>query len=68
MTIAETFPELSKFIDEMPFKLSYNSAVETNMTSLGDYYDSLEMLFKKYHITHNCSLPLSENLKKNKTL
>lgn len=64
MTISDTFPELSKFIDEMPVKLYYTSAVVSNMSSLDDYYDSLEMLFQKYHITHKGSKPFQEQINK----
>ena len=52
MSIDETFPELSKFIDEMPVNFSdpVNSGI--NIQNLKDYYQSLEALFKNYSTNH----------------
>ena len=49
MTIKDTFPELSKYIEEMPITIPNSSNPEINIKTLTDYYESLEGLLKKYH-------------------
>ncbi|MFT5754002.1 MAG: hypothetical protein ACI9FW_002226 [Flavobacterium sp.] len=49
-TIKEEYPELSKFIHEMPMNNSENE--EVNLKSLKKYYNSLEDLLDKYAKTH----------------
>jgi len=53
MLIEEKFPELSKYVDEMPISApdAVNPAV--NQKNLQDYYDSLLALLKKYNTNHN---------------
>ena len=53
MLIEEKFPELSKYVDEMPVSApdAVNPAV--NQKNLQDYYDSLLALLKKYNTNHN---------------
>jgi hypothetical protein len=52
MTIKESFPELSKYIEEMPITIPNNSNPQINLKSLKDYYDSLDNLMKKYDTNH----------------
>ena len=48
--IHEEFPELSKFIQEMPENNSEND--EVTVKSLENYYESLKAMLKKYAKTH----------------
>jgi hypothetical protein len=54
MTIAieAQFPELSKYIEEMPITIANTANPEINMEILTDYHDSLVALFKKYAANH----------------
>jgi hypothetical protein len=52
MTIKELFPELSKYIEEMPVTIPNSSNPEINIKKLKDYYDSLDNLMKKYATNH----------------
>jgi hypothetical protein len=52
MTIKESFPELSKYIEEMPITIPNSSNPEINIKTLKDYYDSLDNLMKKYANNH----------------
>ena len=49
-TIQQKFPELSKYIIEMPVEASEND--EINVKNLEDYYNSLEELVTNYSKTH----------------
>jgi len=52
--IKDKYPELSKYISEMPVKISYTAGDEdANIKSLKEYYNSLEAIIKKYSKTHN---------------
>ncbi len=53
MTIQEKFPELSKYIAEMPETIPDSDDPEINIKNLKSYYDSLEALLKKYATNHN---------------
>jgi hypothetical protein len=53
MNIKEKFPELSKYIEEMPITIPDNNAPEINEKVLNDYQESLNSLVKKYTITHH---------------
>ena len=53
MTIKDTFPELSKYIEEMPITIPNSSNPEINIKTLTEYYESLETLLKKYSVNHN---------------
>jgi hypothetical protein len=44
MKIKETYPELSKYINEIPVSTSNADFSETNYKNLKDYYDSLYSL------------------------
>ncbi len=47
------FPELSKYILEMPVTIPNTDNPEINRKALRDYYDSLDVLLKDYIENHN---------------
>ena len=51
LMIQERFPELSKYIEEMPITIPVNNP-EINLKQLTDYYNSLENLIEKYAKNH----------------
>lgn len=53
MTIQEKFPELSKYIGEMPATLPDTDDPEINNKMLKEYSDSLDALLKKYIPSHS---------------
>ncbi|GAB2616418.1 hypothetical protein GCM10027035_11020 [Emticicia sediminis] len=52
MKIEQQFPELSKYIAEMPVTIPNASSPEINIKTLQDYYDSLKILLKDYAVNH----------------
>ena len=52
MAIRKKFPELSKYIDEMPVNYSNRKGNEITIKELENYYNSLSDLFKKYGLEH----------------
>lgn len=52
LLIQEQFPELSKYIAEMPVTVPNTNDPEINLKTLKDYYDSLSVFFNKYAGTH----------------
>ncbi len=52
MKIKEQFPELSKYILEMPVTIPNVENPEMSHKALQDYYDSLEVLLKDYAENH----------------
>ncbi len=48
MTIKEKYPELSKYISEMPVKTGEATDKETDIKNLMEYYESLDTLLKNY--------------------
>ena len=52
MKIQDEFPELSKYMAEMPVTIPNEVDPEINTKNLQDYYNSLETLLKKYTRTH----------------
>jgi hypothetical protein len=52
MTIKENFPELSKYIEEMPVTIPNAVHPHINTKILKDYYDSLYELLRKYMMEH----------------
>ena len=48
MLIQEKYPELSKFITEMPVTVPNIETSEINNQHLSNYYDSLKTLVDKY--------------------
>ena len=55
MTIRDKFPELSKYINEMPETIPNVANPEMNIKTLSNYYESLEGLLKKYETIHPVS-------------
>jgi len=51
MRIHKYYPELSKYIKEIPVK-GFTTDKDVNIDNLVDYYNSLAMMVKKYAITH----------------
>jgi hypothetical protein len=52
MVIQENYPELSKYLNEMPITIPVDSRPEVNLKNLEKYYDSLVTLFRKYVAEH----------------
>jgi hypothetical protein len=52
LQIEEKFPELSKYIGEMPDSFSEKTTPQLILKNLEDYNDSLALLLKKYAKTH----------------
>lgn len=52
MEIQEQFPELSKYIAEMPVTIPNTATPEITTKILQEYYDSLVILLKDYTINH----------------
>ncbi|MFN3490349.1 MAG: hypothetical protein ACK4YV_14510 [Emticicia sp.] len=52
MKIQEQFPELSKYIAEMPVTLPNTATPEITTKILQEYYDSLVIMLKDYTINH----------------
>ena len=48
MEIKEQYPELSKYISEMPVTIPNMENPRMNVNALQDYYDSLDVLLKDY--------------------
>jgi hypothetical protein len=51
-TIEERFPELLKYLGEMPVKIPDSDSLKINNKNLKDYYDSLDALLKNYTLNH----------------
>jgi hypothetical protein len=56
MAIRNNFPELSKYLNEMPVTIPVSNNPEINRQNLQDYFNSLDALFRKYVINHNIKL------------
>lgn len=56
--ISEMFPELTKYIDEIPVRLVEPYSQSKDIDNLQDYYDSLGSLLTKYTTDH---VPLRED-------
>ena len=52
MKIQEKYPELNKYISEMPLTIPDSGNPEINIQKLQEYYDSLTALVNKYSPTH----------------
>lgn len=48
MTINDDYPELSKYLDEMPVTVPSESDPEISINQLKSYYESLNSLVNKY--------------------
>ncbi len=53
MTIQSEFPELMKFLNEMPVTIPDAKNPEINSIILEDYFNSLQNLLRKYAPNHN---------------
>jgi hypothetical protein len=53
MQIQEQFPELTKFIPEMPVTIPVNSDQDVTLKSLKGYRDSLKKLLENYSSQHD---------------
>ncbi len=51
--IQEKYPELSKYIAEMPVTIPDKASPEINIEHLNNYYNSLNELVKKYVENHD---------------
>ena len=52
MVIQENYPELSKYLNEMPITIPVDRRPEVNLKNLEKYYDSLVTLFRNYVSEH----------------
>lgn len=50
--ITKQFPELSKYIEEMPVQISYKVDDEISAENLKEYYNSLNELVQNYALSH----------------
>jgi len=53
MQIQEQFPELTKFIPEIPVSMPVNSDQDVTLKSLKEYHDSLKKLLENYSSQHD---------------
>ena len=51
-TMTESFPEIVKYISEIPVKISYVGREDINIKQLTEYYNSLETMFIRYSNNH----------------
>ena len=52
LMIREKYPELSKYVSEMPITIPDVESPEINAKILTDYYDSLEAIMENYAQNH----------------
>jgi hypothetical protein len=52
MVIQENYPELYKFLNEMPITIPIDSRPEVNVKNLQKYYETLLTLFRNYVSEH----------------
>jgi len=52
ITIQEKYPELSKYLEEMPVTIPYMKSPKINIKTLSSYYDSLTSLLGNYVQKH----------------
>jgi hypothetical protein len=50
--IRSKYPELIKYIDEMPINLNGTNSSNQKPNTMQDYFESLEGLVKKYQVSH----------------
>jgi len=53
MTIMDQYPELSKYLEEMPVTIPDEKDPEITVKKLESYYDSLNSLLNKYISEHS---------------
>jgi len=52
MVISENYPELMKYLNEMPITIPIDSNPKINAKNLQKYYDNLLDIFRKYVAEH----------------
>jgi hypothetical protein len=52
MTINDQYPELSKYLEEMPVTIPVEKNPEITLNNLKAYYDSLHSMLSKYTVKH----------------
>lgn len=52
MDMKKKYPELSKYIEEMPITIPNLENPEITLKNLQEYYDSLDEMLKKYTLNH----------------
>lgn len=52
MTISHKYPELSKYLDEMPETIPVNKFPEITLKDLRAYHESLRAIMCKYILEH----------------
>ena len=52
MTINDHYPELSKYLDEMPVTIPNEKNPEMTLKNLSQYYESLNSMLNKYSLEH----------------
>ena len=52
MIIQEEYPELTKYLEEMPDTIPNANSPDINIENLREYYDSLNSLVKNYAREH----------------
>ena len=57
MTIMDQYPELSKYIEEMPVTIPNENNPEITLSNLKSNYESLSLMLNKYKTEH----PIIEN-------
>jgi len=50
--IKQVYPELVKYLNEMPVAITDTNSPGVNTKALADYYDSLDTLVKDYALSH----------------
>ncbi len=61
INIQSRFPELYNYLDEMTVTIPNAKDPEINIINLKNYFNSLEVMFKKYSLTHVCELKIPES-------
>ncbi len=52
MTIRDHYPELSKYLDEMPVTIPSENDPEITLKHLSTYYESLNSMLNKYKVDY----------------
>jgi len=52
LTINEQYPELSKYIEEMPVTIPNEENPDITINNLKSYYESLSLMVNKYKLEH----------------
>jgi len=52
MTIMDQYPELSKYIEEMPVTIPNEKNPDITLNNLKTYYESLSLMLNKYKTEH----------------